>query len=293
MERLKERDIKAAIVFTAIFLIMEIFGGYFFGSLSLLSDAAHMFRDVFALASSLLAITLAKKMPTQTRTFGYHRTEVFVALVNGLLLLGVSLGIFYHAYLRAIAPVVIHSTGMLGIATAGLVVNLYVASKLRRYKEDINIKSAYWHVLTDALSSLGIVVGAIFIFLTGLYPIDTFLSVGIASIVAVSSITLVRDSANMLLEGVPPTININQVIQEMERVRNVLGIHDLHLWSLCPNVNVLSAHIYTSKLKLSDTEKLVKVLNRKLKKFNILHTTFQFECKECLDKNKFKKIDHY
>ncbi|MDI6807058.1 MAG: cation diffusion facilitator family transporter [Candidatus Aenigmarchaeota archaeon] len=291
-EKLKEKILKIAIALTSTFLIIEIFGGYVFGSLALLSDAGHMFRDVFALSIALLAITLAKKLPTPTKTFGYHRAEVFAALVNGLLLFGISIGIFYYAYLRTITPVAIHSIGMFGVATVGFVVNLYIVGKLKEYGEDINIKAAYWHVLTDALSSLAIIIGATIIFFTGIHLVDPLLSMVIAFVVLFSSINLVRDSTNILLEGVPSNINVNQVIEEMESVRDVLGIHHLHVWSLCPCVNLLSAHIYTSKTRLVDVEKIKKTLNKKLEKFNILHTTFQFECKACQDKSKLKKIAH-
>lgn len=163
---------------------------------------------------------------------------------------------------------------------------------MRGYGEDINIKAAYWHVLTDALSSLTIIIGATIIFFTGIYLVDPILSVTIASVVLFSSINLVRDSMNILLEGVPPSINVNKVIEEMESVRDVLEVHHLHIWSLCPCVNLLSAHLSTSKTKLADVEKITKTLNKKLEKFNILHTTFQFEYKVCPDKSKLRKIGH-
>jgi cobalt-zinc-cadmium efflux system protein len=291
-EKLKEKNLKIAIYLTSTFFLVEIFGGYFFGSLALLSDAAHMLRDVFALGITLLAINLAKKLPTETKTFGLHRAEVFAALINGLLLVGISFGIFYHAYLRIIAPITVQSIGMLTVAIAGAAVNFYVLTRLKMHQKDINVKSAYLHVLTDLLSSIIVVVGGVIIFFTEMYFVDPILSVVIAFFVLIASIDLIKSSINILLEGVPAGINLNQIIEEMKKVKNVLGVHHLHVWALCPNVNILTAHVYTSEPSLAEVKKIRKALNKKLRKFNILHTTFQFECKECADKRIIKGIGH-
>jgi cobalt-zinc-cadmium efflux system protein len=291
-EKLKEKNLKIAIYLTSIFLLVEILGGYFFGSLSLLSDAAHMFRDVFALGITFLAISLAKKLPTQTKTFGLHRAEVFVALINGLVLVGISFWIFYNAYLRILTPLSVESIGMVTLAALGAAVNFYVLNKLKVHKEDINVKSAYLHVFTDMVSSIAVVIGGIVIFFTGIYYVDTLLSIGIAFVVLISSIGLIKESANILLEGVPAGVSLDKIISEMKKVKDVIGIHHLHVWALCPNVNVLIAHVYTSKSDLTEIEKIRKRLNKVLRKFNIFHTTFQFECKECADKMIIKRIEH-
>jgi cobalt-zinc-cadmium efflux system protein len=291
-EKLKEKSLIVAIYLTSIFFIVEIIGGLIFRSLSLVSDAFHMLRDVFALTITFLSINLAKKLPTETKTFGFHRAEVFAALINGLVLVGISFWIFYDAYLRIISPLSVESIGMITVAAFGAVVNFYVLTKLKVHKEDINVKSAYLHVLADMISSIAVIIGGVAIFFTGIYYVDTLLSIGIAFIVFISSLGLIKESINILLEGVPSGISLSEIVSEMKKVKDVIGIHHLHVWALCPNVNVLIAHVYTSKSDLTEIEKIRKRLNKVLRKFNIFHTTFQFECKECVDKRVIKRIEH-
>jgi cobalt-zinc-cadmium efflux system protein len=291
--KIKEKDLKIAIYLTSFFLFVEIFGGYLFGSVSLISDAIHMSRDVFSLYISWFAINLAKKLPTNKMTFGYHRAEVFAAFINGLILIGVCIVILYSAYLRMVNPNEVKSIGMLSVASLGFLANLYVLRKLKKYEDDINIKSAYLHVLTDAISSISIIIGAIIIFFTGFYLIDPLLSVGIILLVLISMIRVVKESINILMEGVAGNINIGEIIKEMKKVKGVADVHDVHIWALCPNVNVLTAHIYTCNKSLSTTKKITKILNRKLRKFNIFHATFQFECEKCKNSRNIEMIEHH
>jgi cobalt-zinc-cadmium efflux system protein len=290
--KIKEKDLKIAIYVTSFFLFVEIFGGYLFGSVSLISDAIHMSRDVFSLYISWFAINLAKKLPTNKMTFGYHRAEVFAAFINGLILIGVCIAILYSAYLRMLNPNEVKSIGMLSVASLGFLANLYVLRKLKKYEDDINIKSAYLHVLTDAISSISIIIGAIIIFFTGFYLIDPLLSVGIILLVLISMIRVVKESINILMEGVAGNVNIGEIIEEMKKVKGVADVHDVHIWALCPNVNVLTAHIYTCNKSLSTTKKITKMLNIKLRKFNIFHATFQFECEKCKNSIKIERIEH-
>jgi len=160
-----EKSLKIAIILTSIFFVVEIIGGLISGSLSLLGDAVHMFRDVFALLISLSAINLAKKLPSRTKTFGYHRVEIFASFLNGILLLVVSGWIFWEAYQRFFTPEPIESITMFVVALIGLLVNLYVASKLHG-SHDLNVKSAFVHVLTDTLSSIAVIFASIWIFFT-------------------------------------------------------------------------------------------------------------------------------
>jgi cobalt-zinc-cadmium efflux system protein len=290
--KIKEKDLKIAIYVTSIFLFVEIFGGYLFGSVSPISDAIHMSRDVFSLYISWFAINLAKKLPTNKMTFGYHRAEVFATFINGLILIGVCIVILYSSYLRIVNPNEVKSIGMLFVASLGFLANLYVLRKLKKYEDDINIKSAYLHVLTDAISSISIIIGAIIIFLTGFYIIDPLLSMGIILLVLISTIKIVKESINILMEGVAGNVNISKIIEEMKKVEGVVSVHDVHIWSLCPNVNVLTAHIYTYNKSLSNTKKITKILNKKLIKFKIFHTTFQFECEKCKNSRNIERIEH-
>lgn len=288
-----EKKLKIAIFLTAFFMFLEIFGGYISSSLALLSDAGHMFRDVFALFVSLFAIKISKKIPTKTKTFGFHRIEIFAALINGLFLLLISVWIFYEAYSRLLNPKSIQSEEMFIVALIGLIINLYIATRLREHGHtDLNVKSAYMHVLGDTLSSLGVVIGAIWIFFTGQYFIDPVLSFLIGGIIVFTSISLVRDSLRILLEFTPKGIDIDDVIREMKSVNSVKDVHSIHLWSICSNVNVLDAHVYVDEDLVINTEKIIEKINERLEKFNIKHTTFQIECRECEDACTFKDMCH-
>jgi cobalt-zinc-cadmium efflux system protein len=290
--KIKEKDLKITIYVTSIFLFVEIFGGHFFGSVSLISDAIHMVRDVFSLYISWFAINLAKKLPTNKMTFGYHRAEVFAAFINGLILIGACIVILYNSYLRMVNPNEVKSIGMLSVASLGFLANLYVFRKLKKYEDDINIKSAYLHVLTDAISSISIIIGGIIIFFTRFYLVDPLLSIGIILLVLISMIRVVKESINILMEGVAGNVNIGEIIEEMKKVEGVASVHDVHVWALCPNVNVLTAHIYTLHKKLSDIKNVTKMLNKRLRKFKIFHTTFQFECEKCENSKIAERIEH-
>jgi len=287
-----EKRLKIAIVITAIFMLLEVFGGYISGSLALLSDAGHMFRDAFALFISLFAINISKRLPTKTKTFGFHRVEIFAALINGLLLIGISIWIFHEGYMRLMGQRQVLGKEMFVVALIGLIVNIYVATKLRGHGHDLNVKSAYIHVLGDTFSSLGVVIGAIWIYFTEQYFIDPILSFMIGGIIVFTSVDLIKDALRILLEFTPKGINIDDVIFEMKLVDWVKDVHSIHLWSVCSNVNVLDAHVYVDEELVINTECIIKELNDRLEKFNIKHTTFQIECQECEDACRFKDVCH-
>jgi cobalt-zinc-cadmium efflux system protein len=279
-----------AILLTGAFMLIELVGGYLSGSLALVSDGVHMFRDLFSLVLSWTAIRLSKRLPTETRTFGYHRTEIFAAFVNGNLLLIAGVAIIYSALVRMAQPVEIQALPMLSIALAGLFVNLFILFKLKSH-DDLNVKSAYLHVLWDTVSSVAVILGAGIIYFTGLSFFDTGLSVVIALATVYSSIGLIVESLNILLLGTPRGIKVDDVIEEMKRVPGVLDVHGVHLWALCSNINVIDAHIHSRETTLSQACRIVNQLNQRLERFNIKHTTFQFECDRC-PVGKLKHLKH-
>ncbi|MDY6958326.1 MAG: cation diffusion facilitator family transporter [Halobacteriota archaeon] len=288
-----ERGLKVAIILTTFFMFLEIFGGYVSESLALLSDAGHMFRDVFALVISLFAISISKRLPTKTKTFGFHRVEIFAALINGFFLLIISMLIFFEGYERLISPREVLGAEMFVVAMIGLFVNIYVATRLSGHgHSDLNVRSAYLHVLGDTFSSIGVVIGAIWIYYTGQYFVDPVLSFIIAGIIISTSIGLVKEALTILLEFTPEGLDIDDVISEMKSVDKVKDVHSIHLWSVCSNVNVLDAHVYVSEELVVETGYIIEELNERLKKFNIKHTTFQIECQECEDACTFNEICH-
>jgi cobalt-zinc-cadmium efflux system protein len=267
---------------------MEIVGGMLTGSLALLSDAAHVFLDIFSLGISYLALRVSSRPADDRYSYGFHRFEVVAALTNGLTLALVSIGIFVEAYHRIYAPEAIKSVELLAFAVIGLVVNLMVAFVLigrehgEHEIEDLNVHSAILHVLGDAVSSVGVIAAAIIIWRTGWTLADPIVSVLIGLIIIAGSSRVIKDSLHIIMEGVPKSIKIADVVQAMRSVPGVVDIHDLHIWNICPGHTVLSAHVVLADQSLNQAQEVMEEIKRLLEKdFDILHTTIQFECKNC------------
>ncbi len=290
-DNLTEKILRIAILLTSIYFIVEVIGGLVSGSLSLLGDAGHMLRDIFSLFITLSAIKIAKKLPSKTKTFGYHRVEILGAFINGLLLLAVSGWIFYEAIRRFLQPLPIQSSVMFFTAFIGLVVNIYVAFKLHG-SNDINIRAAFLHVFTDALASVAVIIAAVLIFFTGKTIVDPILGGMIAVFVLFSAFTVIRDSLNILLESTPKGVVFDDLVKDIERIEGVEGIHNIHLWSLCSNLNVMDAHIFTNIKSMAQIEILKDKIKEELSKYNIKHSTLEFECEECVHMKRIEPMKH-
>jgi len=280
--RLPMRSLKIAIVLTAVIFLAEVIGGLVSGSLALLGDAAHMLQDVVALFLSLGAIIIAGRLPTTSRTFGYHRVEIGAAVVNGILLIGVSVMIVNEALARFSNPCPIDSSVMFGVAVIGLAANL-AAMYVLHGSHDLNIRSAFLHVLGDTLSSVAVIIAAIWIAFTGQTFVDPLLSIAIAILILVSSFSLLREAFRILLQFAPRDVDTEEVIREIESVAGVDGVHNVHLWSLCSNINVLDAHVYSCEMDLHKLEAIKQEIKQRLEKYRIRHSTLEFECCECGD----------
>jgi cobalt-zinc-cadmium efflux system protein len=281
-ERLPQRSLKLAIVLTAVIFLAEVIGGLVSGSLALLGDAAHMLQDVVALLLSLGAIVIAGRLPSPSRTFGYHRVEIGAAVINGFLLIGVSLMIANEALARFSHPQPIDSTVMLGVAVIGLIANL-AAMYVLHGSHDLNIRSAFLHVLGDTLSSVAVIVAAVWITFTGQTFVDPLLSIAIAILILVSSFSLLREAFRILLQFAPRDVDTEAVIRDIESVAGVDGVHNVHLWSLCSNINVLDAHVYSCETDLHKLEEIKQEIKHRLKKYRIRHSTLEFESCKCGD----------
>ncbi|MGB9641046.1 MAG: cation diffusion facilitator family transporter [Anaerolineales bacterium] len=282
---------------TLAILIAEVIGGYWTGSLALLSDAAHVFMDVFALVLSYLALRLSALPADDRHTYGYHRLEVFAALINGITLGAIAIEIFTESWQRWQHPQAVKSMEMLVIAVIGLVANLIVAFVLGGHdhehehehegeeatpeREDLNVRSAYLHVLGDAVSSVGVILAAGVIWLTNWSWVDPLMSVLIGILILFSSWRVLRSSIHILAEGVPEGISVENIGQSMAGVNGVLDVHDLHVWSICSGHIALSAHVVTADQTLAESNGLMTELKKRLSKFGIEHTTIQFECAAC------------
>jgi cobalt-zinc-cadmium efflux system protein len=275
-----EGTLRIAIALTAGLFVVELAGSVLSGSLSLFGDAGHMLRDVFALSVSLGAVLIAKNLPTRERTFGYHRIEILAALLNGILLIVISGWIFLEAYARYYNPAPIQSFTMLAVASVGLLVNLFVALKLHG-SHDLNVRSAFFHVLTDLISSVAVVIAAVWIYFTGQTIVDPILGTGIALLVLLSAFRIIRESVHILLGFAPKDVDFQALVQDMEGIPGVEQVNNIHLWTLSSGMNVLDAHVFTKQADMRKIEKMKNQIKARLVKYNIVHATLEFECEVC------------
>ena len=285
-----EKRFLISLILTALILVAEVIGGLWTGSLALLSDAAHVFLDILALGLSYGALRLSALPADDRHTYGFHRFEVIAALANGVTLAGVAIGIFIEAYHRLQAPEPVKSVELLVIATVGLIVNLIVAFVLGGHDherdeheaEDLNVKSAFLHVLGDAVSSVGVIVAALIIWRTGWTLADPLMSVLIGLIIIASSWRVTKASLHILVEGVPEGFHLADVAQTMGSAPGVTDVHDLHVWSLCSGHTALSAHVVVADQSLGQAQVVMDEIKRRLRSdFGVEHTTIQFECAGC------------
>jgi len=272
-----EKVLWIALALTTTFVIVEIVGAFVTGSLALLSDAAHMFTDAAALAISLTAIQIGKRIADRKRTFGYYRFEILAAAFNALLLFAVAIYILYEAYQRLRTPAEIQTMGMLVIAVAGLCINLISMRLLRAGSEEsLNVKGAYLEVWSDMLGSIGVIAAALIIRFTGWTWVDSLVGAAIGLWVLPRTWTLLKQSINILLQGVPQGIDLNDIESTLRGIDDVKDIHNLHVWSLTSGKNVLSVHIVADLSRRTDQEILSEVY-RTVHGFEISHTTIQVE----------------
>jgi len=277
-----EKSLRIALALTGVFLVVELAGGFLAHSLALLSDAAHMFTDTAALAIALMAIHIAKRPADAKRTFGYHRFEILAAAFNALLLLVVAVTILWEAYLRLKAPPQVGSNLMLGIAIVGLVVNLLSMKVLRGGQEEsLNVKGAYLEVWADMIGSVGVILGAVLIKFTGWSWVDSAVAVLIGLWVVPRTVTLLKSSINILLEGVPEEIDLAKVDAALLGVPGVASLHDLHVWSLTSGKTTLTVHLVTAPGTNAETDVLPTVRQLLAKDFGIHHFTVQCEGEPC------------
>jgi len=277
------RQLAIALGLTTTFLVAELVGSFVFNSLALLSDAAHMFTDAAALAISLAAIRIGQRPADDARTFGYRRFEILAAAFNALLLFAVAGYVLWEGVGRFFRPEPVGSTGMLIVASFGLVVNIIAMRLLVGGKDaSLNVKGAYLEVWADMLGSLGVIVGAAAIKLTGWLWVDPVVGIGIGLWVLPRTWILLRDTMHILLEGVPSGMMLADVRSEIAATPGVAGVHDLHLWSLSSDDSSLSVHVELADGVDGEAIRL-QVATRLSERFKIEHATIQTEVDPCDD----------
>jgi cobalt-zinc-cadmium efflux system protein len=271
------RRLRLVLVLTALYMLAEVIGAWFTGSLALLADAGHMFTDVAALILALTAVWFGSRPATSSKTFGYYRLEIIAALVNGVALVVISLFIFYGAYERWLSPPVIRSGPMIVVAVGGLVVNLVCAWILHARNEvDLNLRGVWMHVMGDALGSVAAILAGVCMSLFGWYSADALFSVVISLLIIWGSVRLIKESTNVLLEGTPAHINLAAVENAILDTQGVADVHDLHVWTITSGREALSAHvIHADSISQPD---LLRELRTKLHdRFGVDHLTIQME----------------
>ena len=268
---------------TSAFVVFELAAGVRAHSLSLISDAGHNATDALALLLALFAVFLHAKPADESRTFGYHRAGVLAAFVNALTLVILSVWILYESWVRIMNPVRVDESVMLWVAAGAMVLNGGIMFGLHVTGEkDINIRGAFLHMLGDLLGSAAIVVGALVIRATGWFRIDAILSVAISLLVVWTAWDIIRESLNILLEGLPRGLDLGVVSQAIQNVEGVLDVHDLHIWSLGSNSSALSCHVLIEDMPPSQSDCILHGLNHLLgDRFHVHHTTIQFEHVSC------------
>ena len=277
------RRLKFTLAIVLGIMVAEIIGGIFSGSLALLGDAGHMLVDTLALGLSLFAMTLARRPATATKTFGYHRFEILAALANGTILILVSIFIFYEAYQRLLEPPAIRTPLMLIIATIGLLANLGGLILLNKSSHrSLNLRAAFWHIMGDTISSVGVIIAGVIILLTGWFVADAIVAVLIGIIILWGAARIVSESADVLLEAVPRHITVATVIDTIRNVPGVNEVHDIHIWTITSNIYALSAHLVIDDQMVSGSVEIVRAVRQELaQRYNISHTTLQLECESC------------
>lgn len=272
-----------ALVLVAGVAAIEFWGGLRANSLALLTDAMHVCMDVFALAVALLALIGSRRPATIRKTYGYGRLEMLAALINGSVLLAATAFIAYEALHRFFVPQHAEGAVMSVIAGIGLAVNVAVGALLMgHWKENLNLQAALFHVAGDALGALAVIIGGVVIALTGAVWIDPALSLFVAAIIIAGVFRVLRDAADVLLEGVPRGMHVDEVRDSMAALPGISAVHDLHVWTIGTGALALSAHILVPDTRVSEASKIMREIDAVVReRFGITHVTLQFECENC------------
>lgn len=271
-----------AIAVTAGILAAEVIGGVLANSLALLSDAGHVFTDLAALLISLAAMRLAARPATNRKTFGYHRFEILSALVNGVSLVVISLFIFAEAYQRLRHPEPVQGLEVFIIATLGLLGNGVGLLLLRGAGANLNIRGAFLHLVGDAVSSVGVIISGLVIMATGWWIVDPLVSIGIGVLIIVGALRLIDESVDVLLEGTPRHLDLDDVTAAITAIPGVCGVHDLHIWCVTPQLCTMSGHVIMDELASQQADDVLTQINHLLDhRYGIRHTTIQIEQEHC------------
>jgi len=272
----REKRVRLAALLNLAFTIVEIVGGFWTNSLAILSDALHDFGDSVALLASWLFERGARKLPDTNRTFGYQRLSLFSAIFSASILIGGSIVIIFQAIPRLLNPELVNASGMVGIAFLGILFNGLGFFQLKK-GESINEKVLSWHLLEDVIGWAGILVGGVIIYFWNIYILDPILTIGLTVFILYGVTKSLREALNILLQGVPRHINLEEVTADITSLEGVIGLHDLHIWSLEGETDILTAHVVLEERLLKNPNETQKTIKEILRKHHIEHSTVEIE----------------
>ena len=277
------------ITINALYVVIELSAGFFYNSLSLISDAGHNLTDVASLALALLAYRLAKVRANDKFTYGYRKSTILVSLINSVVLFVAIGGILWESFSRFQNPVIVQGLPISIVAGIGIVINAISAFLFFKDKDrDLNVKGAYLHLMADAAVSLGVVVSGVLIFFFHFYWLDLVMSLVIVVVIFYSTWNLFKDSLSLTLDGVPKGIDLNAVVSEIKEVDGVIDVHHLHIWAISTSQNAMTAHVIIQPdINIENQNNLKKNIKHELENVNIQHATLEFETEDenCPDTN--------
>src|SRR5215472_8322017 len=276
------RALRYSLAATFLYVLVTLIAGLRAHSLALLSESGHNVTDLLALLLSWVAVFLHSRPRSATKTYGYHRAGVMAAFINALTLIAIAFYIFYEAILRLGQPMAVQPKVMIWVAAAGVAMNGTISLFLLRAAHDVNIRSAFIHQVGDTLSTAAVIVGGWAILLTGRNWIDPALSIGIACLIVWSSLGIIRETLNILLEGTPRGMSVELIVSGLRAISGVNDVHDVHVWSIGSDSHALSCHVKIDDMPLSESDAILRQITDMLaREFHIHHTTIQFESAMC------------
>jgi len=285
--------LKYGLLLSIVILIAEVIGGLVSNSLALLSDAGHVFSDIVALGLSWYGVRQAQRPSDHRMTFGYHRIGVIVAIVNAITIVIIAVIILYEAYNRFQQPPEVKSILMMSIAFVGLAANLLVTWWLRKDQHNnINVRSAFWHALGDALASIAVIVGGLIILITGQFWVDPLISVLIALIIVFAASNILKEGLRVILEATPKNIDVLAMIEVLKRIPGVKDVHDVHVWSITSEIHAMNGHVMVEDISIKQSGELRSSIEKIAREqFHIEHITLQVECEKCDSKEVFCNLN--
>jgi cobalt-zinc-cadmium efflux system protein len=294
LTRSTRRRLTLSLSITLAFVVVEIFAGVFSNSLALLTDAAHNFTDVIALALSWWAMWVTTKPAHARKTYGYHRAGILVALINSTSLVLIAMGIFYEGWKRLITPPEVQAGILISVGVIAVIVNLATALLVRRGSDhDLNLRSAFLHLMGDVISTVGAVIAGVIIHFTGWNWLDAVISILIGFLILWNAWGILRESLDILMEATPSDIDMDGLTRNVLEVKGVLGVHDLHVWSITRSLRSLSAHLVTEDNSISVGSIIQAAVGEMLEReYGISHITLQLECADCTPADLYCDFTH-